>query len=177
MSSFQMSRKNPKNPGKNPWALGRRILPSASATKRKQKVRPAFVLRCVDAVPRCIHYGYPEHSNSLTLGQFLHVLTLYRHSLPSWTAPYYCLEFVLYRTLTDSFPVPDDPFNAHFGALSRYRTDTTLRNVAERQWKSSTRSCGKLGSAVLQVPEGVDEDTVKSKIVVSPGSIMLHSQT
>jgi U3 small nucleolar RNA-associated protein 25 len=65
---------------------------------------------------------------------------------------------------------PDDPFNAHFGASSMHLTDVARRNVEGRQWKSSSRSCGKLGSAVLQIPEDVNEDAVNSKVTVRPGS-------
>jgi hypothetical protein len=76
---------------------------------------------------------------------------------------------------TDSFLGLDDPFNAHFGAPSRHLTDIARRNVEERRWKSSSRSCGKLGSAVLQVPEGVDEDTVNAKVTVRQGSIIFDN--
>lgn len=81
----------------------------------------------------------------------------------------YPTSLFLYRIFTDSFPVPDDPFNTHFGASSSHLTDTARRNVEERQWKCYSRSCGKLGTAVLQVPQGMDEDIMKAKVTVRRG--------
>src|SRR5258708_30406642 len=92
-------------------------------------------------------------------------------SRPASIGAMYLLElpYFGFDLYTDSFPVPDDPFTAHFGASSRHLTDTARRNVEESQWKSSSRSCGTLGSAVLQVPECTNEHSVKVKVTVRRG--------
>lgn len=51
----------------------------------------------------------------------------------------------------------EDPYNAHFSAEPKCLSTSAKEAVDKRRWTTSKRSVGKLGEAVLSIPEGSED--------------------